>query len=74
MRGWNNRDVAYLSKKFDLPDAYVMSMLTFLDRLAQGGLVDAKFGASLLCYQYNLDKEKGLKIASYYFKQNARIA
>lgn len=74
MKGWNLDDVVYLSRKLDLPDAYIMSMFRFLDKLVSDGLVDKTCGVSILCYQYKLDKIKGTQIVKYYFKKSQKIA
>ena len=59
MKGWNLDDIVYLSRKLDLPDAYIMSMFRFLDKLVSGGLVDKACAVSILCYQYKINKIKG---------------
>lgn len=74
MKGWDLDDIVYLSCKLDLPDAYIMSMFRFLDKLVSGGLVDKACAVSILCYQYKINKIKGTQIVKYYFKKSQKIA
>lgn len=74
MKGWDLDDIIYLSRKLDLPDAYIMSMFRFLDKLVSGGLVDKACAVSILCYQYKINKIKGTQIVKYYFKKSQKIA
>ena len=60
MKGWNLDDIVYLSRKLDLPDAYIMSMFRFLDKLVSGGLVDKACAVSILCYQFPLSLYKAI--------------